>query len=78
MALKHMKLVRGVPTERLEKEQLLVDGLMADRIYEEHGLEYEHFNLMTTRLDLEADDDYQAEFTAYMQRIQALGVGGPD
>ena len=78
MAFKHMKLVRGVSAERLEKELLLVQDLMADRIYEEHGFESEHVDLMKTRHDLEADDDYQAEFASYMQKIQALGVGGPD
>ena len=72
MAFEHMKLLRGVPVERLEKENMFIQDLMADHIYEKYGFEAEHVDLMKNRHNLEEDNDYQAEFASYMRNIQSL------
>ena len=78
MTFDHMKKVRGVPAERIEKELMMIQDVMVDRIFEEHGFEGEHVNLLKTRHNLDADHKYHTEYVSYMQRIQFLGLGGPD
>ena len=58
IAYNHLKKIRTVPPERLDTEMQILEELMADRIYDEHGYEAEHVDLMKERLGLEQDPDY--------------------
>ena len=49
-----------MPPERLEKEMLVLEELMADRIHEKHGFEAEHVDLMKERLELEQEEHRNA------------------